>query len=299
MRLCVTGIGFALVGILLISACAGLAPANPIGENELHTLVAGSMTAVAHEVGFTMTFLAPPTDTPTATATVTPTITQTEKPTLTPTDQVLVLKITGNTNCRRGASTYFPVITTFSSGAVLDVLGRNPAGDYFFVRPTGQNGKGCWIWKEFATVMGDIESLPVFTPVPTPEPTQTATLPPQAVFSAVYSGLTACGSGFAANFTITNTGILALQSVRVQNYVEGIDAPFTHTSNSFTQWSHNKKYAIVGEIPLKGSAVVSTCDPGGFNSNPAGLKVTAEVYICPGEGLSGACSNITVNYVPD
>lgn len=298
MRFRTAGIGFVLIGLVLISACAALAPAAPIGENELHTLVAGSMTAVAQEVGLTMTYLAPPTETPTATATLTQTPTLTEAPTLTPTVQVVMLQITGNTNCRRGASTYFPVITTFSAGTLLEVLGRNPAGDYFYVRQPEQNGQACWIWDEFATVLGDTGSLQVFTPVPTPEATQTATLPPQATFSVEYSGLTSCGSGYAANFTITNNGILALQSIRIQNYVQGIDTPFTHTSDSFTQWSHNKKYATMTDVAVKGSAIVSTCDPGGFTSDPTGLNITAEVYACPGDGLTGVCSNVTLNYVP-
>jgi hypothetical protein len=281
---------------LTISACqGGPTPVAPLEQEDLQTLVAGTLTAAAVEIGQTMTAAV------TVTATVAPTLTETATlpPTDTPTVEVVTLTLSGNTNCRKGASTYFPVIVTYPAGAVVEVLARNPANDYFYVRAAESESGGCWIWKEFTSFTGNLESLVVYTPVPTPLPTATNTPPPGANFNAQFVGLTSCGSGVAANFNITNTGFYTLQSVRIKNSVAGTAGALTHTSNSFSQWSGGAKYATLGEIAGGKSMIVTTCEPGGFTSSPSGKEVTAEITICLKDDLAGACKTQNVVYKPD
>ena len=282
--------------ILTLTACAGgPTPVAPLEQEDLQTLVAGTLTAAAVEIGQTMTAAV------TVTTTVAPTMTETATlpPTETPTIEVVTLTLSGNTNCRKGASTYFPVITTFTAGSVVEVLARNPNNDYFFVRAPESETGGCWIWKEFTSFTGDLESLTIYTPVPTPMPTATNTPLPGANFTVQFAGLTGCGTGLAANFNITNTGNSTLQSVRIRNYVSGINDPFVHTSNAFAQWSGGAKYASLSEIAKGKSMIVSTCEPGGFTSSPSGKEVTAEVTICLSDDLKGACSTKNLTYKPD
>jgi len=279
-----------------LSACQNVPTQTaPLPEDELQTLVAGTLTAVAYNVGQTQTMGVTPTDTSTPTATVPP---ATETPTNTPTPEAVKLTLTGSSNCREGASTYFPVITTFPSGAILEVIAVNPAGDYFFVKAPDAPAGGCWVWKEFTSVAGDVSFLPVFTPIPTPRPTATSTPPPAPVFTVKFSGLTACGTGWASNFTITNTGALTLKSIRIRNYVDGIEDPYVHTSNSFVQWSAGAKYEVLADLGKGVSKIVSTCEPGGFDFDPTGKEISAEVMICSAEDLKGTCSTESLDYIP-
>ena len=227
--------------MLTLTACRGGATAvAPLEPEELQTLVAGTLTAAAVELGQTMTAA--------VTATFTPTVTYTATlpPTEVPTSAPVTVTINGNVHCRKGASTTFPSITIIPAGSVVEVVARNPANDFFYVRAAESPTGACWIWGQYATLNGDGSALPVFTPVPTPLPTATNTPPPTAVFTAQFTGLTACPSatgGLAANFLITNTGALTLQSIRIRG--TNLD---DHSSNAFTWWSGGEKHAVKSEI---------------------------------------------------
>lgn len=279
-----------------VTSCQGLpTQVAPVSEDDLKTLVAGTLTAVAFSAGQTETALVPPTETSTPTAEPLP---PTATYTLTPTTAILTLTLTGSTNCRRGASTYFPNIKTFETGSVVEVIAVNPAGDYFFVKAPEAEAGGCWVWSQFATLSGDAKTLPVYTPVPTPLPTFTHTPPPAPVFTVSYAGLTNCGGNFAANFSITNTGTMTLQSIRIRNYLEGVADPFVHQSNSFTQWSAGAKYAVLAEITKGMTMIVSTCQPGEFTSDPTWKTVKSEVVICSMDDLKGTCTTTNLEFIP-
>lgn len=282
------------IAAFTLSACqGGPTPVAPLEQSDLQTLVAGTLTAAAVEMEQTMTAAVTPTET------VAPTLTETATlpPTDTPTKEVVSITLSGNTNCRRGASTYFPVITVIPAGSVVEVIARNPESDYFFVRAAESDTGGCWIWKEFASVTGNLESLAVYTPVPTPLPTATNTPPPGANFTAQFAGLTACGTGYAANFNISNTGTSTLQSIRIK--ITSTSWNFTFIDNTgFSQWSHGSKYATLAEITSGKSMIVSTC-PGGFDSSPSGQDIKAEITVCLNDNLTGACSTQSLEFKPD
>lgn len=282
-----------LISILLTAtACSGNATqAAPLEAEDLQTLVAGTLTAAAVELGQTMTAA--------VTATFTPTITFTATlpPTQAPTTAPVTLTTNGNVHCRKGASTTFPSITIIPAGTVVEVIARNPGNDFFYVRAAESETGACWIWGQYASLNGDSNTLPVFTPVPTPLPTATNTPPPTAVFTAQFTGLTACNEGgkpYAANFLITNTGALTLQSIRIN----ATDME-KHSSNSFTRWSGGAVHSVMAEIPSGSSMTVSTCKPGGFSSSPSGKNITAEITICTLDDLKGACSSQSLLFIPD
>jgi len=282
-----------LISILLTAtACSGNATqVAPLEAEDLQTLVAGTLTAAAVELGQTMTAA--------VTATFTPTITFTATlpPTQAPTTAPVTLTTNGNVHCRKGASTTFPSITIIPAGTVVEVIARNPGNDFFYVRAAESETGACWIWGQYASLNGDSNTLPVFTPVPTPLPTATNTPPPTAVFTAQYIGYTTCptalGSKLAANFLITNTGALTLQSVRIKS-----NDLIEHSSNSFRYWSSGVLNSVKSEIAKGDSMTVSTCEPGGFKSNAVGSEVTAEITICTLDDLKGACGTQTVVFKP-
>jgi len=139
------------------------APGAP--ETALASALAGAFTQTAE--AFTLTALAAP---PTATATITLTPEPTASPTatLTPTPEGAFAQLSNDTHCRTGPLVVFELIDTVLTGQQVIILGKNPAGDYWYV--AAPNGRDCWMWGRYAQVSGDTSQIPVFTPPPTPTP---------------------------------------------------------------------------------------------------------------------------------
>ncbi len=284
-------ISIILVTSMLLTACQNLGgQPTAVPEEAFKTYVAGTLTSVAAQVQQTQAAI------PTETATTAPT--STPEPTLTPTQEPVKVTFSQNTNCRRGASTTLAVEASFPAGAEAVVLGRNKANDYYYVQNPLVPDDGCWVWSQLATLTGDLDTLPVFTPQPTPLPTSTPTPQPIPYYTAVFSGLTSCGTGMAANFTITNTGKLKEESIRIVNTIEGDSTAYTHASNYFTQWSGGAEYLKQSDLTSSEQAVVSTCNPGNFTSDPTGKKITAEITICTLDDLKGVCTTQSMQYIP-
>jgi hypothetical protein len=144
----------------LACAAPGLQPTEAPGAQEtaLASALAGVLTQTA--------VAAPPTATPTDTLTPEPTSTPTS--TLSPTPEGAFALLSDDTHCRTGPLVVFELIDTVLTGQQVRILGRSPAGDYWYV--TGPNGRDCWMWGRYAVVSGDTTQVPVFTPPPTPTP---------------------------------------------------------------------------------------------------------------------------------
>ena len=109
-----------------------------------------------------------------AEGTATPTETATPAETATPVATIPTspsAQLTENTNCRKGPLAAYDLVITFLNGQLLDILGRNAAGDYWFVANPNNPSANCWLWGRYAQVSGDTSQVPVFTPPPTPTPT--------------------------------------------------------------------------------------------------------------------------------
>ena len=293
---------FSVILLLALAACSS--PTEPaieipspeptafVQDDSFRTLVAGTLTALAESATPTQELL--PTDTtPEPTLQTLPT----NKPYVSPTRMVVTITINDDLNCRKGPATYYPIVAILKKGVTVEAFGRDLNNAYFFVRDPVSGSSGCWILGSFGTITGNLEILPVFTPIPTPQPTNTPT-PPPTPFTVSFVGLTQCGTGFAANFSIVNTGKYKLESIRIQNKVAGIDAPFIHLSDYFIQWSKGAEYLRQKELLVSEGGIVSTCQPGGFTSDPTGLKVTSKIAVCTGNSLSGICYNQELTFIP-
>lgn len=106
--------------------------------------------------------------------TFTPTITLT--PTITPTlpPFVPVVSVSVDTNCRTGPGVVYDYLTGLLVGEKAEVVGK-----YTSVSPTywviKKGSITCWLYGQYATVEGDISSLPEMIPPPSPTPPPTAT----------------------------------------------------------------------------------------------------------------------------
>jgi hypothetical protein len=178
----------AIHAVIAAIILASLACQAPIGEGTqppsqadnpaaFDTSVAGTVAAVSTQTaqaagggaqGDTTQTPAQVTDTPAPT--VTPTIILTPTETLTPTPSAPTAYLTENTNCRKGPLVAYDLVATYLTGKVLNILGKNAAGDYVFVIDPEPPGKQCWLWTRYVQVTGSVAGIPVFTPPPTPTP---------------------------------------------------------------------------------------------------------------------------------
>jgi hypothetical protein len=108
-------------------------------------------------------------------------------PSITPTftQSIPMVSVSLDTNCRTGPGVNYDYLTALLVGEKAEVVGK-----YTSVSPTywviKKGSITCWLWGQYATVEGDISSLPEMvpppspTPPPTDTPTATATTPPPA-----------------------------------------------------------------------------------------------------------------------
>ncbi len=75
------------------------------------------------------------------------------------------------TNCRTGPGTAYPEVSALQVGQVARVIGRSKDNLYWIIRDPNQRVQVCWLWSHFATVTGNANALPIFTPPPPPPPT--------------------------------------------------------------------------------------------------------------------------------
>ena len=158
--------------MLAILACQP-APAPPspspnISIEEALTVVIQSLTAQApvstlpNSVSLTMT--TPPSLTleATGTSTVLPTGTVTPSPT------VPLASVSRPTNCRTGPSVSFDQVIVVDVGVTYQVIGKYTPDNYWIVTIPGVGQ--CWLWGQYASIAGNIGSLPEMVSPPTPTP---------------------------------------------------------------------------------------------------------------------------------
>lgn len=194
----------------------------------------------------------------------TPAPTNTEAPAATATSSRPIATFNTGVNVRRGPGTVFaPPIGSFAAQATADILGRNPAGDWYKIRY--YNGEG-WVAASLIVVSGDISTLPVdpgpatptFTPPPPTAPPVTVTPPPAAsAANLVITSVTfapdppVCNTTFNITVRVTNNGTAATTASGSINVVD------THLGSNSTAGSTQGGFPVLqpgqtfdGVIPL-------------------------------------------------
>jgi hypothetical protein len=77
-----------------------------------------------------------------------------------------LVSVSTATNCREGPSTDFAILASLVPGQFWEVEGKNTALQYWIVRIPG--GSQCWLWGQYATVIGNIAGLPEIPAPPLP-----------------------------------------------------------------------------------------------------------------------------------
>lgn len=184
----------------------------PLATITLTETVTSSPTSTA-----STTFTPLPSDTPTSTATST----QTGTPT--PLHPTAVSK--ANSNCRYGPDSAYLYLYGLLPGGTAVVLGRNYAGNWLWIQPTGTQLL-CWVAASSINLTVDLKSIPVEYP---PLPTNPSVKPPTGVH-AMRSGNTVTVSWNAAAPAV-QLGYLIEASVCSKGYL--IDVVATTTGLSY------------------------------------------------------------------
>jgi len=171
-------------------------------------------------------------------------------------------------------------------GEVTEVFGRDLVGNYWYVRNPDSNGGFCWLWGEYATLAGNIQALPVFTPPPTPTPVP--------AFTASYSGLEFCTTWWV-EIKLENTGGLTFRSISLavvdtdtKTTVSIADNNFTNLNGCNTSDSRNAL--------ASGEKFVVSSPP--FSYDPSGHKMRATVTVCSEDGVKGTCVTEVIEFKP-
>jgi len=230
--------------------------------------------------------------------TLTPSQTLTATLTVTPTQSIPEISVSVPTNCRNGPGKVYRMEGALLVGEVAQVYGRDPTGNYWYIRNPDSTNNFCWVWGEYATLTGSTAFLPVYTPPPTPTPTftpkPTFTPTPSPNFDAAYSGLDTC-VGWWVEIELQNTGTIPFESMGITVEDTVTNVVLANYVDDFTN--------------LNGCTVANTRDTFGvgktriisapaFNYDPSGHKIRTTIILCSDDSQSGTCVTKTINFKP-
>ncbi len=232
---------------------------------------------------------------PTETPTLNPQSQTTPTSQFTATPDFASLTLTRDTYCRKGTSSSSPAVSLLTAGQSAEIIALNPTRDsYYVVDPLHSNSQ-CWVWGQYATVIGDVQILPVFTSMPTATATFTPT--PAIDFSVSYVNTENCAPDYAFRFLIKNTGRATWQSVQITMTDVGHGTTTTHTANTFNSYAGCGLSGAQEDLTPGEEALILAIAPGQVNYDPATRPFTASVMMCQMNGLGG-CITKTLSFTP-
>jgi len=254
-----------------------------LDPNAINTSIAGTVSVGTTQTAQAFLDQASPTPSlvpPTATPSLTPT------PEFTATPSIPLISVSVATNCRVGPGRIYDRVGALVVGEVAEVVGRDFASNYWYIRNPDVNGGFCWLWGEYATLVGNTVALPIYTPPPTPTP-----IPD---FTAEYYKLETC-VGWWVDIELQNTGGVTFRSVSVT--VRDTD---TNTVVSLAEDEFTNKNGC------SGSRTDANLDPGDthvvsaplFVYDPTGNDLRATITLCSDRNLNGLCVSKVINFTP-
>ena len=151
--------------LLLLGACSpveepfeeSLLAETPFLERTVEAQVRMTVSAIAAES-------TEPIPTPSPSPTIPPTATETSTP------EPVFVSVSAPTNCRIGPGSRYTRIGTLLIEATAEVAAKSSTPNFWYISNPDRPGEYCWLWGEYASVTGDAEVLPVYTPPPSPTP---------------------------------------------------------------------------------------------------------------------------------
>jgi hypothetical protein len=281
------------VSILLIASLACVLPSvsTTPDPNLLGTIVAQTIVAGLTQTAPTMTPISVISETPSSTftpepPTITPTKTLTLAPLFTSTPLVPQISVSVATNCRVGPGRIYDRVGALLVGEVAEVIGRDSAGNYWYIRNPDSSTGFCWLWGEYATLTGNTAALPMYTPPPTPTPSPN--------FQASYSGKDTC-VGWWVDFKLENTGGVNFKSISLALRDTVTDTVLSVYADGFTDIDGCLTSSTRDNLNPGGTRTVSSP---AFAYDPTGHQLRATITLCSNVGQSGTCVTQVITFTP-
>ena len=290
---------FLFVGVLVsaILACnlpTAVAPPVPADPGAAQTAAAQTVAAAVNQTLVVIPSVVPPTlplsPLPPAaesfTPSPTPSPTLSPTPSLTATLSIPLVSVSVDTNCRSGPGQVYDYLGGLYVGQTAEVYGKDPSGQYWYIRNSAAPGGFCWLWGQYATIVGSTALLPIYTPPPTPTPMPS--------FELSYAGMDSC-VGWWAELKLKNTGSFAFLSYSISIKDLNTSTTLTGSENGFTDMNGCLASGIVASLDPGASYTFSSPQ---FGYNPDNHKMRATVTLCTQINLGGECVSQTVEFKP-
>ncbi|MBK9924768.1 MAG: SH3 domain-containing protein [Anaerolineales bacterium] len=277
-----------VIVVLLIQAC-NLPSAN--ATEVVDPMVAAQSTITALAQTQQAQLAAIPTNTAQPTFTALPTLSPTPEATFTPaftsTPTFAYVTLSEATNCRVGPGTAYSLLDTFLVGQTIEVVGKHPFDNYWYVRSPKNANVYCWLWGAYATG-ANLNNVPVLTPPPSPTPAPTGT------FTAEYVNSGKCVSWWT-RINLTNKGTVPFKSMSVSIK----DTVTDETRNSSGDGFQDVNACVLSaKAPILGPGDAYTIVSPSLSADPAGHKLSVTITLCPNTGQGGACVSQTIEFKP-
>lgn len=278
--------------VVVSLACSLPAMGTPVpDQNSVGTMVAQTVVAVQTQTG--QGFIPNTGNSPTPTftftpelPTVTPTVTLTPTPIFTATPLVPLISVSVPTNCRVGPGKIYDRTGALLVGEIAEVVGRDPTGNYWYIRNPDVANDFCWLWGEYATLTGNYTALPMMTPPPTPTPSPS--------FDISYEGRDTC-NGWWADLILENTGTTTFRSISITVKDTVTNTTHSITTDGFTDFDSCSDYISKDTLGPDGIVVMSSPK---FDYDPHGNKINATITLCSNKGLNGTCVTNKFTFTP-
>jgi len=286
---------FLFVSVLVsaILACnlpTAAAPPVPADPGAAQTAAAQTVAAAVNQTLVVIPSVVPPTlplsPLPPATESSTPSPTLSPTPEFTSTPTIPLVSVSVDTNCRSGPGQVYDYLGSLYVGQTAEVYGKDPSGNYWYIRNSAAPGGFCWLWGQYATIVGSAALLPVYTPPPTPTPMPSFELSPAGLDSCV---------GWWVELKLKNTGSFAFLSYSISIKDLNTSTTLTGSENGFTDLSGCLASGIIASLDPGASYTFSSPQ---FAYNPDNHKMRATVTLCTQVNLGGECVSQTVEFKP-
>ena len=176
-------------------------------------------------------------------------------------------------------------------GEQAEIVARDPTGYYWYIKNPDKGGF-CWLWGNYATTIGNVGALPVFTPPPTPTFTSTPT--PVIAYSVSFHEVEGC-VGWELEFKFTNTGDVMFQSLSIT--VTDNDTAQTVAINA-DKWVARNGCLEEGGFNDLDPGDTGYAVGGTLLNNPSGHSIDATVKLCTENGQGGTCVTKNLSFTP-
>ena len=203
-NLALSGHWTTLVLLILLAACG---QSGDPAERSTGTDNPALEGAVRAQVGETLSVIdvaatTEPSPMPSPSATSSPT----ETPT--PTPLPVFIRVSAPTNCRLGPGVRYQRVGTLLIEANAEVVARSSATSFWYIANPDRPGEYCWLWGKYASLEGEADVLPVYTPPPSPTPSP--------AFSMSLEDFFTCGGDEYVVFKIHNPTQLTYMTAQRQ-----------------------------------------------------------------------------------